>query len=688
MLFRKSEALLVILTIGLVLLSSAGVFSQERVIPGAHDSYLDAINVPAAWANGFTGQGVHVGIIDDSFQTNHPYYADRINASLNQNFGSHSTGTLNDPNPYWDNWIYYFYDGDDLAYADYGEQDCHGVSVAGSIGAYNSQAKVYGPAYNATLSGLRIDFNNQQDGDFDKAISYKNDSFNIKNNSYGIGPGYVSLGSNITNILEVIDTDRQAAAEGVILNFSAGNERSSRYANGKDANKKGNQSNPYTIAVAATGDSSSSVNYNKYAYFSNYGANIFTTAPGISVLSSDRDDPSDNRGNNKLAHLYDLNFYSSFAYYYGYDFEYDADVPNGYTDGSYTEFSGTSASCPVVSGVMALAVEAMNNNPNCPNSSLRAMKHLLVKNSQVIDDNAESAADPTRAWTTNAAGNRFSPSYGFGQIDALALTTAASQCFEITPQTIASAWWDVDNPGLHEGVDNSEILIYASFDKGALSGSALVEIAKTDVTELDKWVTINESSREDYMRSEELALANSSSAQLSNENTSLVHSSGLDSDASRLAQAQEPVGKQSFDCFFTQDDFSDVDILVQPLEEVVMTLMISASDLSEMQLELTSPSGTTSVLAFSDLDGASQEGDLFWSFTSNAFWGENPIGKWTLDLLDMRGTFDLEMLALGSTFYMGELRVPEPATWLSLILGAPILLLFRRRAAKQARNLS
>ncbi len=668
-----------------ILLEASAVFSQTRPIPTSYDAYLDAIHAPAAWANGFTGQGVQVGVVDDSFQTTHSYYSSQINSSLNYNFGSHSTGTANDPNPYWDYFEVNYYVGDVLVERYAGDQDCHGVAVAGCIGAYNAQAKVYGPAYNASLSGLRVDFYNQWTGDFDNAVAYQNDQFAIKNNSYGISNGYISIADNMDAVLDSIAVKKAAAESGVILNYSSGNERYRTYANGKDANKKGSQSNPYTLTIAATGDTSGgSLTYEKYSYFSNYGSNIFVTAPGLNVLSSDRDDPSGVRGEDTINHLVYYDQYKSYADAYNYTMVVDSDLYNGYNEGSSVKFSGTSASSPVASGVMALAVEALNANPNCPGSSLRAMKHLLVKTSQIIDDNEVSAADETVAWTTNAAGNRFSPTYGFGQIDAGALTQAASQCFEITPQTVGSAWWNED--GTHENVTSNELLMYIRYPKGALGSNALIELAKTDAASLDKWISVDPTSLEDYSHSVMFNDANpqneSLGANSKSENVARVHSSGLDSDAVHQALAATPVGTEQYNCFFTADDFSDIDIMVQPLEEVVLTIMASATDLNDMQLELTSPGGTTSILAFADSSGAAQSGGLYWSFTSNAFWGENPIGQWTLDMFDMAGNFDLELLSIGTTFYMGEMRVPEPAAWLALLVGIPGLWVLRRRKKK------
>ena len=84
-------------------------------------------------------------------------------------------------------------------------------------------------------------------------------------------------------------------------------------------------------------------------------------------------------------------------------------------------FSGTSASAPGVSGVVALILEAN------PNLSWRGVKHVLAYTSVPIDLNRtyEQQNIPQYNWTVNAAGYSHHHWYGFGQVDASAAVTYA-----------------------------------------------------------------------------------------------------------------------------------------------------------------------------------------------------------------------------------------------------------------------
>jgi subtilisin family serine protease len=93
--------------------------------------------------------------------------------------------------------------------------------------------------------------------------------------------------------------------------------------------------------------------------------------------------------------------------------------------------NGTSSATPVVSGVIALMLEAN------PMLTWRDVKHILASTAQQIDASrpalmvtlpnpsaASYTAEP--AWTTNAAGFHFHNWYGFGMVDANAAVTAAA----------------------------------------------------------------------------------------------------------------------------------------------------------------------------------------------------------------------------------------------------------------------
>ena len=71
----------------------------------------------------------------------------------------------------------------------------------------------------------------------------------------------------------------------------------------------------------------------------------------------------------------------------------------------YNNFGGTSASAPVVSGIVALMLQAN------PNLTWRDVKHILVDTAVKNDP-----SDP--GWTQNGAGRWVNDRYGFGAVDA------------------------------------------------------------------------------------------------------------------------------------------------------------------------------------------------------------------------------------------------------------------------------
>lgn len=70
-----------------------------------------------------------------------------------------------------------------------------------------------------------------------------------------------------------------------------------------------------------------------------------------------------------------------------------------------------------------------------------------------------------------------------------------------------------------------------------------------------------------------------------------------------------------------------------PLEDVQVTIGWSHTYRGDIEAYLTSPSGTRRRIWVRD-GGDGAGGAFTWTFTSNAFWGENPQGTWTLTLTD------------------------------------------------------
>ncbi len=352
--------------------------------------------VQAAWSAGWTGAGVTIGIVDDGLQITHPDLAPNYSAAASWDFGSDSA----DPSGTAADW--------------------HGTSVAGVAAARGGNGiGVTGAAPLASLAGLRIDFANQTDAMFVDATLFKSSgadtSIAIKNHSYGVALPYMPNQAQAAALTT-------SAAAGTIHVFAAGNERVRTtndqsdirfYYNG-DANKKQTQASPDVITVAAFGSDGTWSNY------SNYGANVFVTAPSSSskgVGGATGVTTTDRVGTD------------------GYNTSLDS-----FPDSDYASvFGGTSSAAPLVAGVLALAKEAQ------PALDGRFAKHLLVRTSDVVDPTDATifgggdGATPGSAWKTNAAGHAFNMNYGFGLIDASELVAEAQAYAGVTPlETLAT----------------------------------------------------------------------------------------------------------------------------------------------------------------------------------------------------------------------------------------------------------
>ena len=75
---------------------------------------------------------------------------------------------------------------------------------------------------------------------------------------------------------------------------------------------------------------------------------------------------------------------------------------------------------------------------------------------------------------------------------------------------------------------------------------------------------------------------------------------------------------------------------IQYLEHVVTEILVSIPKNNhgikrgDLQIELTSPSGTLSILLHPRMFDRHPGDYVDWPFTSVMFWGEDPTGEWTL----------------------------------------------------------
>ena len=161
------------------------------------------------------------------------------------------------------------------------------------------------------------------------------------------------------------------------------------------------QNTPYLItvgALTATGE---------HASYSSTGSDLWVSAPAGDDLGSTlpMTITTDQFGNDR-----------------GYGHISGSDIVHGLvTHGDFTtDFAGTSAAAPHVSGVVALMLERQ------PDLTWRDVKHVLANTARQTDPDipwakvglGESAAVLRHAWTTNAAGYSYHNWYGFGAVDA------------------------------------------------------------------------------------------------------------------------------------------------------------------------------------------------------------------------------------------------------------------------------
>ena len=652
----------------IVALLSVSLFAQDKPVPTKYSSYLAAVHAPYAWEHGFTGQNVVVGVIDDSIDMNHPFFSSNIDtdsayntgvmynhAFFSQNFMSNLPWQdQNDTSAVWDRATVKYNNSSSNATSEY---DSHGTSVTGCIASYytsqnnDASKNVYGPAYGATIVPIRVDFpcqafnvtlNGYSVGNytFAQAVVYDNENIDIKNNSYGTSMGYIGQDSALT-----VASIEDARDNNTLLLYSAGNERNkTNYSNNKDCSKRITNAHPYTITVAATGKNYST-DYTGYAPFSNYGSCVFITAPGVGIQTSDREDVK--TGN---VFTYNATLVSESSY-------------QGSVAGNMnSSFNGTSASCPVASGVLALALDAYKQAYPDQTCDVRYIKQLLARTSTKIDEGA--TAEEVK-WVTNNAGISFSHTYGFGQINAQGLIdaildpigTLGKNYDVVTEPTIASFDWSTMT------VSSEQFLQYTTTYPSTGNSGGSFYMTTFGISE------------------EELLAA---AAEYQSGSAAYVTPNDFE-----LMAANEPVYTDTLT--ISDDSFLSSGIIKQDMEEVVVTLTVSATNTTTgfdpryMQITL-DHDGVTSYLAFADPNSAQYNvNSITWSFCSNAFWGEDPTGDWTLNVYNLGSddtTFNISDVV--STFYMGELEtshpeaVPEPATWALMALGVVVLYMRKR----------
>lgn len=397
------------------------------------------INVKETWMQ-YKGQGIKIAIVDDGLQTLHPDIAPNAHnngvsftltgqdlalpVSGTVTFGlttfGYDTPTYNNFTPLELQMVQSMvlrpadYDPGHIDWLDSDrdpapnplKNDFHGTSVGGVAAARgDNEIGVTGVAPLATLIGHRflgedILLDDAQVADI---VSRGHRSIDIKNNSWGYANSYAGLADVGPLHIAAMKTTalNGRAGRGGISVWAAGNGRGAYF----QGNKNGLANDMHGIAVGAV------TNQGRLSWYSETGNHLAVVAPSNGgtqgIVTTDLTGTDGYNPDPKIPDIEDDHF-------------------------SYTQtFGGTSSAAPVVSGVIALMLEAN------PALSWRDVKEILLRSSRQIDPKSSSWVKRTTYNRPDLPPIKHSPLYGGGLIQAGAAVEMARTWTPLGPQIFA-----------------------------------------------------------------------------------------------------------------------------------------------------------------------------------------------------------------------------------------------------------
>ena len=273
----------------------------------------------------------------------------------------------------------------------------HGTAVAGILAAKtNNGLGVRGVVPRAKIAGSNW-LEDQSLGELDRVwySQINDDNITVCNNSWGT---YYLKDESFERIL-ALGTQQLRYGRGRVYVFAAGNARET-YGN---ANLSYLTNNPYVVTVASLNAQ------DEYASYSNPGSNIlvsgyggehYYTAPTIMTTSLTGESYYEDELQGRKGVI-----------------TVDEDSNKSYT----YAMNGTSAAAPMVSGAIALVLDA------CPSLSWRDIRWLIANSATIVDKSSQE-------WVENGAGLHFNTNYGYGKINPLGMIDMCrSQYFEPLP---------------------------------------------------------------------------------------------------------------------------------------------------------------------------------------------------------------------------------------------------------------
>jgi subtilisin-like proprotein convertase family protein len=386
---------------------------------------------------GFIGRGIRIAVSDSGVETNHPdLSSNQLKGEHRSYNGAPSTWHGSEPSPI--------------------ESNGHGTSVTGLIGAVAGNGiGSMGVAPGAHFAGFYFigRFSDTTSSYEARVLDQILGDFDIFNYSYGYANCFF-----VPAPAEVFDAYKKGVTtlrdgKGAIYIKAAGNDyrgsNSQCYPNDNstfwgNANTNEDQNHPYLIVTAASNASGEASSY------SSPGSNVWVTSAGgefgdnaPAMITTDLQGCSKgfsvssswsslfNRGQHELNSLC-----------------------------NYTNvMNGTSSAAPTLAGIVALMLEAN------PDLTWRDVKHILAVTSNPLHFSTVSYTHPSGAdlaghvydfsYVVNAAGRKFSNTFGFGRVDAeKAVTMARDYTFPLKAykETETDGIWDYRSNFINQSI--------------------------------------------------------------------------------------------------------------------------------------------------------------------------------------------------------------------------------------------
>ncbi len=276
---------------------------------------------------------------------------------------------------------------DDVAFRQVDQFSQHATTVAGVIAAEKNGTGIVGAAYDAKLEGY------SWNADATGLANLKN--VDIANNSWGAVGEFIDNFSDPNNANSAYAKLLEDSVEqgrnglGTINVFAGGNSR----ADGDNVNYHNLQNSRFVISTGSINQPGDLATLTEASTpFSTPGDAILVSAPGSNINST----------GNLLTNANGSTFLGEFA-----------------------SSQGTSFSAPIISGVVALMLQAN------PNLGYRDVQKILALSARQFND-------PNTTWQENGATNwnggamHFSHDYGFGEVDAAAAVRLAETWNEVS----------------------------------------------------------------------------------------------------------------------------------------------------------------------------------------------------------------------------------------------------------------